>query len=296
LTDKFINELNEVTVPVDADLLPVETAVATTPETKKLTWANLLTRLGLEINGGGLADGWTASGETWTYASADSPTFTFTISGDKTTKYKAGQRIKLTQTTAKYFIITKVAYSAPNTTVTIYGGTDYTLANAAITSPYYSREKAPFGFPLEPDKWTVSTVTSDSPAKASPTASTWYGDTGLSPTGPSISIPIGSWRVRYETSADLVITLAAVGNIGCRMTLSTANNSESDPELTTGFLSPAPIGTVTQRATYNHEKVLTLTAKTTYYLNVFTGNSSVTSMTMNAAATRNIIKATCAYL
>jgi len=67
-------------------------------------------------------DGWLISNETWTYASADAPTFTFTISGDKTTKYYPGQRIKLTQTTVKYFIITAVAYASPNTTITVYGG------------------------------------------------------------------------------------------------------------------------------------------------------------------------------
>src|SRR6185503_19345707 len=94
--------------------------------------------------------GWIPAAETWTYASADSPTFTFTITGDKTGKYSAGMRIKLTQTTAKYFLITAVSYSAPNTTVTVYGGTDYTLANAAITLPFYAIVQSPFGFPRSP--------------------------------------------------------------------------------------------------------------------------------------------------
>ena len=97
-----------------------------------------------------VGNGWTPALETWTYASADDPTYTFTISGDLTDKYSAGMRIKLTQTTAKYFIITKVAYSSPNTTITVYGGTDYDLANATITNPYYSVVKAPQGFPLDP--------------------------------------------------------------------------------------------------------------------------------------------------
>ncbi|WP_442766606.1 hypothetical protein, partial [Mitsuokella multacida] len=104
-------------------------------------------------------DAWIA-GETWTYLGADAPTYTFTISGDKTSKYSPGMRIKLTQTTVKYFIIVAVSYSYPNTTVTIYGGTDYTLENAAITDPYYSMVKAPAGFPLDPAKWTVSATLS----------------------------------------------------------------------------------------------------------------------------------------
>ncbi len=91
---------------------------------------------------GGL-DGWIPAGETWTYASAT----TFTISGDKTGKYQKEDKIKLTQTTAKYFRITNISYSSPNTTVTVDGFGIYTLANATITSPYYSKIDNPQGFP-----------------------------------------------------------------------------------------------------------------------------------------------------
>src|SRR3989304_2551793 len=101
------------------------------------------------------ATGWVNADETWVYASADDPTFTFTIAGvDLTGKYSAGMRIKLTQTTAKYFIITKVAFST-DTTITIYGGTDYDLANAAMPAPFYSTVKAPLSFPLDPLLWSV---------------------------------------------------------------------------------------------------------------------------------------------
>lgn len=94
-----------------------------------------------QISGG--LDGWIPAEETWTYASAS----TFTISGDKTGKYQKGDKIKLTQTTVKYFYIIGVSYSAPNTTVTVTGGTDYTVANAAITLPYFSKIVTPQGFP-----------------------------------------------------------------------------------------------------------------------------------------------------
>ena len=95
-----------------------------------------------QISGG--LDGWIPAEETWTYASAT----TFTISGDKTSKYQKGDKIKLTQnSTAKYFYIIGVSYSSPNTTITVTGGIDYTLANAAITSPYFSKIENPQGFP-----------------------------------------------------------------------------------------------------------------------------------------------------
>jgi hypothetical protein len=71
------------------------------------------------------------------------------------------------------FIITGVSYSSPSTTLSLYGGTDYDLANSAIIEPYFSMAKAPYGFPLDEAKWRVeSLVTSDS-SQASPVAGTW---------------------------------------------------------------------------------------------------------------------------
>ncbi|MBM3283375.1 hypothetical protein FJY90_03925 [Candidatus Gottesmanbacteria bacterium] len=88
-------------------------------------------------------DGWTYDTATWTYASAT----TFTVSGDVTATFQKGTKIKLTQTTAKYFYVTSSSYSAPNTTVTVTGGADYSIANATITSPAYSSVDNPQGFP-----------------------------------------------------------------------------------------------------------------------------------------------------
>jgi hypothetical protein len=52
----------------------------------------------------------------------------------------------------KFFIITNIVYNVTNagkTTFFLYGGTYYNLFNAAITLPYYSMIKAPYGFPLD---------------------------------------------------------------------------------------------------------------------------------------------------
>lgn len=87
--------------------------------------------------------GWVSLSATWTYASATS----FTVAGDLTTFFVRSLKIGLTQTTAKYFQVVSSSYSAPNTTVVISGGDDYSLANAAITSPRYSRDENPYGFP-----------------------------------------------------------------------------------------------------------------------------------------------------
>ena len=87
---------------------------------------------------GGSSDGWTTdSGSTWTYASAT------TINVADGTKFVKGTRIKLTQTTAKYFVVTGISGNV----ITVTGGTDYTVANAAITTQQYSHEASPLGYP-----------------------------------------------------------------------------------------------------------------------------------------------------
>lgn len=106
-------------------------------------------------------DGWISdSGETWTFASST----TFTVQGDATAKYTVGTRIRLTQSASvKYFVVTAApSLAAGVTTVTISGGTDFTLANAAITGNYHSYEANPQGYPTwfnfdpSPTGWTAT--------------------------------------------------------------------------------------------------------------------------------------------
>lgn len=95
------------------------------------------------VDGRANTDGWISSSDTYVYVSATS----FKITGaDRTATFTKGTRIKLTQTSAKYFVVTSSSFST-DTTVNVTGGTDYTVANAAITSPYYSYSVNPQGFP-----------------------------------------------------------------------------------------------------------------------------------------------------
>lgn len=241
MADTKTTALTEITAPVSTDLVYVVGDPGTTPVSRKATLATIRKTL--------MVDGWIEAGETWTYAAADAPTFTFTISGDLTTKYSAGMRIKLTQTTVKYFIITAVSFGSPNTTVTIYGGTDYTLVNAAITLPYYSMSKAPFGFPLSPAKWTQEYRDTTARNQATPSANVWYNINTA-----SLSIPIGVWRVYYQVlplaidASDLLWPIAT--------TLSTANNSSSDADWDAAVFTTSTYG----GATVFREKIITLAA------------------------------------
>lgn len=234
--------------------------------------------------------GWIEVFETWTYASADAPTFTFTVVGDKSTKYYPGMRIKLTQTTVKYFIITGVVYSSPNTTITVYGGTDYTLANAAIIYPYYSSAKAPAGFPLDPTKWTVTVTDSTLRSKTTDISdSTWYNIDAAA----QISVPIGIWNVSYMVYGSSSVT-ATPGWHAVRVCLSSSSNSCSDnlslqehmvlTDLHNNILSVATIKVVT-------------TAKTTYYVNIqCSASTAITLLRYYNDLYPMVIKAECAYL
>lgn len=125
--------------PVDADELGMVDSAASNI-LKKLTWANLkatlLTYFNTVFPG---KDGWMPVSVTWTYASAT----TITVPSGAASLYSVGDKIKLTQTTEKYFYIVTVA----DTLLTVTGGSEYAVANAAISSIYVSHMSTPIGFP-----------------------------------------------------------------------------------------------------------------------------------------------------
>jgi len=91
-----------------------------------------------------LRDGWCYDTDTWVYVSATS----FKVTGkDVRYKFPKGTKIKLVQTTTKYFYVVATAYST-DTTITVTGGSDYTLANAAISGQAYSYADTPQGYPF----------------------------------------------------------------------------------------------------------------------------------------------------
>lgn len=281
MADQKLTELTELTSASGDDLTYIVDDPGGSPLSRKITIANLI------------AGGWIVA-DAMTYSSADDPTYVMTCSGDKTATYYAGQRIKLSQSTGgtKYFIVTKVAYNNPNTEITMYGGTDYNLENEAITSPFYSIAKAPSGFPLDPTKWTVTTTDTGNRSQATPSSTTWYNPNNI-----AISIPIGCWHVNYQVA--IVCTDTDGQYMAVSSTLSTANNSESDAdftntaELDTNATTKNLSGAVTS---VSRNKYLTLTTKTSYYLNVETWASGIETIGFRGDLSKTIIRAVCAYL
>lgn len=137
MADQKITQLTELTTPALEDLFAIVDDPSGTPVTKKVTGTSLSQTLFTPLNG------WIPATDTWTYASASS----FTIAGvDRTSTFVKGTRLAFTQTTEKFAVVISSSFST-NTTVNIMTNTDYTIANATITSPYYSYNAKPQRFP-----------------------------------------------------------------------------------------------------------------------------------------------------
>lgn len=119
--------------------------------------------------------GWVRDGNTWTYVSS----ITFTVPGDWTLLFVKGLFIRYKQGGAyKYGYVVSSSYSGITllTTVTVTGGTDYTLAVGAITDNWFSSAQVAAGFPYT---FNTGTITWD-------TATIDSGAAGVQPTmGPS---------------------------------------------------------------------------------------------------------------
>ncbi len=257
------------------------TATSTTVMTNKTLTAPVITTPTIKTY-----DGWQSVTDTWTYASADAPTFTITVPTGAASLYGVGMRIKLNQTTDKYFIITAV----DDTVLTVYGGTDYTLANAAISSIYVSLMKAPLGFPLDPTKWQVLVTDNSTRTQNAPVQNTWYNITQL-----NINIPIGLWNVSYNIALDGE-NAATTSNGGVQSTLSTANNTESNFYMTAFTYIGGASGSIAGYCPTYRETVTSLAAKATYYLNIRTQNTGVDDIRVGSVYHGAVVKAVCSYL
>lgn len=240
--------------------------------------------------------GWIFDANTWTFVSQDGPISVISINADMTGVLTLGYRVRLVHNgSTKYFLIHAIgAYSGGVTLVTLYGGTLYTLSALAITSTYYSPSKIPFGFPALPSNWTVTVTNTTNATQAPPVTNTWYNLGSI-----QISVPIGSWECTYFMEMEEVVTTVAVGNRNFRATLSTANNAESDNAMTRNFIVPTPIGAALQiRFPFNMErKVLTVAAKTTYFLNaIFNAAVASTSISFRGDVIPTRIDLVSAYL
>lgn len=241
-------------------------------------------------------NGWNPAAETWEYVSVDDPTGVFRVNADVTGKYSIGMRLKMTNGgNVIYGIITAVgAYTGGYTSITFLHEIDptdslalYLLANSAITLPFYSFQKIPFGFPLSPLKWTVK-VTDSNAYEVSATANTWYNITNM-----AISVPIGVWSISYFMH--IYSYKASITSVNIFSTLSTANNSESNSSFTYFSDLIGATSTLAASDTIFINNILSLSSKTILYANIKTSTSGGANIGSSTSVPKTIY-ATCAYL
>lgn len=188
----------------------------------------------------------------------------------------------------EYAIVTKVAYSNPNSTVTVFTGTSHNIPNMTLNSPYYSTQKTPFGFTNDISSWSIESISISQLSQASPVSGTWYNLGSL-----LIPIPTGSWEVYYSTN--LYETTTASGQASVYSTLSTANNTESDVTMT-GRAYTSYGATIAFMHTITRERTLELSAATNYYLNSKCDNANGSTISFYGTQGATVIRAVCAYL
>lgn len=227
------------------------------------------------------------SPELWSYYSADAPSFVVEI--DSTTDLlSVGMRVRLKQDSGvyKYFGINKVEIGA-TTLLTLYGGTDYTLANETITEVAVSNVKAPYGFPLDESKWSVVVTDSSNRTRSSPISLTWYN----LHSSHHLDLPIGAWRVSYRAYA--------IGNATdfseVFLTLSTSDNTASNSNYITGGAANGAGGGGIGYMLEKEPIFISNSVKTTYYLNMMS-SLSLTSIGLYGVMFPTIIRAVWAYL
>lgn len=232
-------------------------------------------------------DDWKQYGTIPTSGTLDDPSFQLVFAGvDLTSIISLGMKVRYTQGTVKYGIVTKISFST-NTTMTIYGGTDYDLVSTgttAITEFYYSTSKAPYGFPMDPAKWTETYRDTTDRTQTSPVSGTWYN-----PGSQSLVVPIGVWRLWYQATIQANTTSAPA----VHSTLSDANNTESDVDFT-DFTQASATATLDFGAF--RQKIVALTTKSTRYLNAKVSGTATQLIFTNGTYGPSIIKAECVYL
>lgn len=195
----------------------------------------------------------------------------------------------LVSSTLVYGIVQSAAFST-NTTVIVQVPEGNTIpTSGGITDVAYSGIKAPYGMPLQADKWVITYLCKIALPSAGTTTNTWYN-----PGSAQLGVPVGAWKLKYGATARC--TASSTSYLVARSTLSTTNNSESDNDVT--HWSTATTTASTDLFTFNtRDKEYTISSYTVYYLNIFSSNGSISTLTHDGTQPGNIqIKAENAYV
>lgn len=187
--------------------------------------------------------------------------------------------------TLDYAIITKTAFST-NTTLTVQVPEGCTIpTSGGVGAVAYSTTDSPFGFPADSGRWLVEIHQRAAGSQSAPVAATWYN-----PGSTYITAPIGAWKGRYEV---VLYADVSAGSADASVTLSTANNSESDLRMSARMFlnsTPSHMQFFTRAREYN------LSSATVYYLNTVKNGGTLNSINFLGTAGTTVISFELAYL
>jgi len=194
----------------------------------------------------------------------------------------------LTAGTVEYGIVTAASYST-NTTLTVQVPEGSAIpTSGGISAVSYSISRSPFGFPSSETKWDIILLTKQGLSQSAPSLGTWYN--AFANGAMQITVPIGAWRVDYNQT---IYNGHSGGTSDVYITLSTANNTESDNQMTCRY---ATNGTNGAHGLATKERDYTLSAATVYYLNIKAGAGSGSSIYMLGDQTAGWLRAKLAYV
>ena len=231
------------------------------------------------------------------YHSADDPIYVMKTTTDLnlTSVLSVGMRIRVTQATGgtKWFIIHAIDYNstvASRTAITMNGGVDFNLENEAISSPAYSMMKVPYGFNPAINKWRLEAVVETEQSWASPNTA-WKTIT-------SLAIPIGEWKIRGYADAGFIANALTWDIV--QVALSTSSSSATDNDLVDDSSMQLAVAGEQSIKGFSVEKIITLAAKTTYYLIIRqtgpTGGATCNYLFVEGQISTSIIEVIDAYL
>jgi hypothetical protein len=191
--------------------------------------------------------------------------------------------------TLDYGIITKISYST-NTTVVVQVPEGCTIpTTGGVSALSYSIQKAPYGMPIQEDKWTIQYLQRAGLSFPS-THDTWSAGTVTSTT---ITIPIGSWNGGFQLNRYL--DRAANSWLKAFSSLSTSTTAETDPywlaQSGGGISNGGNYVWALQTRTGN----ITLSSATPYYI-IVKGYSSDGTLNNNSLDAGSLVSFKLAYL
>lgn len=190
--------------------------------------------------------------------------------------------------TIEYGIQTSIAFST-NTTQTIQVPEGSALpTTGGISAVSYSNQGVPFGFPKQSDKWQVTCEYFADFTQGGATGAVWIN------LGHKITLPIGSWKLSWQFV--LGSNQNPTASVSVDGTLSTANNTNSIPQLAAHTQVNTPSGALDIETSLNRNYPQAITTQTPYYFNISAGSTGQNITVYGTGKQPGNILAECAYL